>query len=104
MNVAELHRALEDKGYEVSYEKIRRAWSGERSTEMEHTIIKWIADVTDAPKAYIVGDDDVPFPALTQGVYLTWECAEDTDCLNYIDNKGECVRLDHCPRVLQRVA
>ena len=71
MNVAELHRALHDKGYEVSYEKIRRAWAGERSTEMEHTIIKWIADVTNAPTAYIVGDDDVPFPALTKGVYVS---------------------------------
>ncbi len=97
MTIAELWRALGDKGYEVSYEKLRRAWSGERTTELEHTIIKWIADVTDAPLEYIVGDDGAAFPALTEGVYLT--CTDD-DCPNYVDAEGTCVRLDHCPLVL----
>ncbi len=107
MNIAELHRALTDKGYEVSYEKLRRAWTGERTTEMEHTIIKWIADVTDAPLEYIVGDDGAEFPELTQGVQFSSECTDGTDgtdCPNYVDAKGKCVRIDHCPFVLKRVA
>ena len=36
-----------------------------------------------------------------RGVYLT--CTDD-DCPNYVDNRGECVRIDHCPLVLAKVA
>lgn len=101
MNVAELHRALADRGYEVSYEKLRRAWDGQRKTELDYTIIKWIAEVTDADPAFVVGDEDAPYPDIIKGVYLSSECVEDTDCLNYVDSKGKCVRIDHCPLVLQ---
>ncbi len=71
MNVAELHRALADKGYEVSYEKLRRAWDGQRKTDLDYTIIKWIAEVTGADPAFVVGDNDAPFPDLLKGVYLS---------------------------------
>ena len=70
-SLADLHRELNDAGHTVSYEKLRRAYSDERSTELERDIIKGIAAVTGAPVDYVEGDDDIPFPDLHMGVYVS---------------------------------
>ncbi len=71
LSLAELHREVNDAGYSVSYEKLRRAFSDERTTELERDIIKGIAAVTGAPVDYVEGDDDIPFPDLHMGVYVS---------------------------------
>ncbi len=60
---------------------------GEYINESASTIMDWEIDAIEA-----------------RGVYLRSECVEDGDCLNYVDNKGECARVDHCPLVLDSVA
>jgi hypothetical protein len=76
LSIAELHEAVlnTDGDYTVSYEKIRRAYSGERVNELFFSDLKAIATATDAPLEYIAGDDDVPFPDLHMGVYLSSVC------------------------------
>ncbi len=71
LSLAELHRELRGAGYTVSYEKLRRAYSDERSTELDRDIIKGIAAVTGAPVDYVEGDDGIDFPDLHMGVYVS---------------------------------
>ncbi len=104
MNLVQLHRAILDTGHDVSYEKIRRAYSGERTNETEYSLLKAIAEATDAPLEFVAGDDDVPFTEMSKGVYLTSDCGIDTDCPNYVDAEGTCVRIDHCPLIPVAVA
>jgi hypothetical protein len=71
LSIKELHRGILGTGYSVSYEKLRRTFSGERATEVDYSFLKAVAVATGAPLEYIAGDDDVPYADLHMGVYLS---------------------------------
>jgi hypothetical protein len=67
-NVSELHRALP---IEVEYETLRRAWAGERKSEVPYSLLKAIAEACGVEVAFVAGDN-VTLPNRARGVSLRW--------------------------------
>ncbi|KKK50049.1 hypothetical protein LCGC14_3128920, partial [marine sediment metagenome] len=61
------------------------------------TVVEELSEMLNAERDFLEGADGAVFAEMSKGVYLT--CTDD-DCPNYVDDKGQCVRIDHCPLVL----
>ncbi len=97
---AELIKSGEDMGV---YETFRKQTRG-IGQNLSYGVLKAIAAITGAPLDWIAGDDGAVWSELTEGVQFSSECTDGTDCPDYVDAKGKCVRIDHCLLVLKRVA
>ncbi len=108
---AQLAEALKEKKGDRSLRALSRdldvavgtaeGWlNGWRSPRLRH--MRGLAVYLETTSAEIM---DWEIDAIEEkGVYLSSECVDDTDCPNYVGRDGECVRVDHCPFVLDKVA
>lgn len=71
MNASQLHQALVESGYPVEYETVRRAYAGERKSELPYSFISSVANVTGCPIEFVAGEADVDYPGRAKGVYLS---------------------------------
>ena len=96
-SVRRLHAELVKRGERVGvYETFRKQTRG-KGQDLSYAMLKTISEITLSPLEWIAGNDGAEFDELTKGVYLT---CPDSDCPNYVDAEGQCVRIDHCPLVL----